>query len=47
VLDQLQLPDGRVRVVGRLDGNFPGGTASVNFDFALTGDRISGLQIAP
>jgi hypothetical protein len=47
VLDQDRLPDGRVRIVGRLDGNFPGGTATVNFDFALTGDRISGLHIAP
>ena len=41
------LPDGRVRVVGRLDGNFPGGTATVNFDFELAGERIAGLAIAP
>jgi len=33
-------------VTGRLEGNFPGGTADVKWRFTLTGDRISGLHIA-
>jgi len=44
---QRELADGRVRVLGRLDGNFPGGTASVNFDFELADKLIAGLAIAP
>jgi ketosteroid isomerase-like protein len=47
IADRRDLADGRVRVVGRLDGNFPGGTATVNFDFELADERIAGLAIAP
>jgi ketosteroid isomerase-like protein len=42
-----RLADGRYRVVARLDGNFPGGTASLNFDFGLDGELIRSLVIAP
>lgn len=31
----------------RLDGNFPGGTALLRFDFLLADGLISGLTIAP
>jgi hypothetical protein len=41
------LGDNRFRVTGRLDGNFPGGTANLNFDFTVVGDLISHLKIAP
>jgi hypothetical protein len=41
------LGDDRFRVTGRLDGNFPGGTANLNFDFTVAGDLISHLKIAP
>jgi hypothetical protein len=34
-------------VTGRLTGNFPGGTADLKWRFAVTGDRISHLKIAP
>ncbi|MGW4339724.1 nuclear transport factor 2 family protein [Rhodococcus koreensis] len=37
----------RYLVTGRLDGNFPGGTATLTFDFTVTGDLISRLEIAP
>ena len=37
----------RFRVTGRLDGNFPGGTANLHFDFTVDGDLISHLKIAP
>src|SRR5260370_245450 len=47
IVDHRELADGCVRVVGRLDGNFPGGMATVNFDFELAGERIAGLAIAP
>ncbi|HWG07628.1 MAG TPA: nuclear transport factor 2 family protein [Solirubrobacteraceae bacterium] len=47
IAEHRELGDGRVRVVGHLDGNFPGGTATVNFDFALADERISGVAIAP
>ena len=39
-------PDRHV-VTGRLDGNFPGGTATLKWDFTLAADRISHLHIAP
>ena len=45
--DHRELDDGRIRVTGRLDGDFPGGTATVNFDFALADERIASLAIAP
>ena len=34
-------------VTGRLDGDFPGGTAVLKFDFTLADGLISRLQIAP
>jgi hypothetical protein len=37
----------RYRATGRLEGNFPGGTAQLNWDFTLAGDLISRLEIAP
>jgi ketosteroid isomerase-like protein len=33
-------------VTGRLEGNFPGGTADVKWRFTLAGERISDLHIA-
>jgi SnoaL-like domain len=47
ILEALPLADGRLRVGGRLDGNFPGGTARVNFDFELADEHIRALAIAP
>ena len=38
---------GRYLVTGRLTGDFPGGTADLRWDFAVTGDLISRLVIAP
>jgi hypothetical protein len=32
-------------VTGRLDGNFPGGTANLHWRFTLVGDRIRTLHI--
>jgi ketosteroid isomerase-like protein len=37
----------RYRATVRLEGNFPGGTAELNWDFTLAGERISRLEIAP
>ncbi|QTJ67148.1 nuclear transport factor 2 family protein [Rhodococcus sp. ZPP] len=37
----------RYLVTGRLDGNFPGGTAVLTFEFTVTGELISRLEIAP
>src|SRR6266481_3986433 len=39
-------PD-RYVVTGRLTGNFPGGTADLNWDFTIAGQYITGLTIAP
>ena len=39
--------EGRYRATGRLEGNFPGGTANLNWDFTIAGERISRLEIAP
>jgi hypothetical protein len=39
--------DDRYRATGRLEGNFPGGTAQLNWDFTLAGELISRLEIAP
>jgi len=33
-------------VTGSLEGNFPGGTAKLNWRFTLAGDRIRHLHIA-
>jgi hypothetical protein len=37
----------RYRATGRIDGNFPGATADLKWDFTIAGDRISRLEIAP
>jgi hypothetical protein len=37
----------RFVVMGRLTGNFPGGTADLKWDFRIAGDRIARLVIAP
>ena len=37
----------RYDVTGRLDGNFPGGTAELRWRFTLADNRISRLEIAP
>ena len=34
-------------VTGRLEGNFPGGSADLRWCFTLVGDRIRRLHIAP
>jgi hypothetical protein len=47
VTSQESLDDNRFLVTGRLDGNFPGGTANLSFHFTLTGGLISYLKIAP
>ena len=41
------LAEDRYLVTGRLDGDFPGGTTVVKFDFTLVDRLISHLQIAP
>src|SRR5689334_15984714 len=35
------------RARARLDGNFPGGTVELNYDFVTDGERIKYLKIAP
>ena len=37
----------RYRASGRIDGNFPGGTARLNWDFTIAGELIRRLEIAP
>ena len=39
--------DDRYVVTGRLDGNFPGGTAELKWRFTVAGDRITRLDIGP
>lgn len=34
-------------VVNHLEGNFPGGVVDLRYQFAVTGDRIAELVIAP
>lgn len=34
-------------VVNRLEGNFPGNTVELRYEFELDGDLIAGLTIAP
>jgi hypothetical protein len=47
VTDIIRTGEDRVRATGRLEGNFPGGTAQLNWDFTIAGERISRLEIAP
>jgi ketosteroid isomerase-like protein len=42
-----QTDDTHYRVSGRIDGNFPGGTAELTWDFSAVGGLISRLKIAP
>jgi hypothetical protein len=37
----------RYRATGRIEGNFPGGTADLKFDFTIAAELISRLEIAP
>ena len=37
----------RYQARGRIDGNFPGATARLTWDFATAGGRLSRLEIAP
>ena len=39
-------PD-RYVVTGRIDGNFPGGSANLKWRFTAVGDRITYLLVAP
>jgi len=41
------IDDTHYRASGRIDGNFPGGTAALTWDFATVGGRIRRLEIAP
>jgi uncharacterized protein (TIGR02246 family) len=47
VVDIDRTGDDSYLVTGRLEGNFPGGTATLKWRFLLDGDRIRSLQIAP
>lgn len=47
ILESERLNPDRYLVRGRLTGNFPGGTAELNWDFTVAGERISRLVIAP
>jgi ketosteroid isomerase-like protein len=47
VTDIVRTGEGRFRATGRLEGNFPGGTAQLNWDFTIAGELISRLAIAP
>ena len=47
VLDAPAAKGASYRVRARLDGNFPGGTVELNYDFVTDGERITYLKIAP
>ncbi|HEY7935283.1 MAG TPA: nuclear transport factor 2 family protein [Solirubrobacteraceae bacterium] len=47
ILNTENLPTGDYRVKARLDGNFPGETVELKFDFTLTAEHISKLEITP
>ena len=42
-----RVDDDHYRASGRIDGNFPGATADLKWDFLLAGSLISRLEIAP
>lgn len=42
-----RIDEARWVAVNRLEGDFPGGVAELNFRFTLDGDRVSELVIAP
>jgi ketosteroid isomerase-like protein len=41
------LGDHQYRVAVRLEGNFPGAIADLNYDFVVDGNHITRLRIAP
>jgi ketosteroid isomerase-like protein len=41
------IDDTHYQASGRIDGNFPGGTAELRWDFSTVGGVISRLKIAP
>ena len=41
------IDDTHYRVSGRIEGNFPGGTAELEWDFSIVGGLVSRLEIAP
>ena len=45
VFDSRRTGDDEFYLTGRLDGDFPGGTAELTWRFTLTGDRIRRLHI--
>ena len=47
IMDAEELNQNRYLVTGRLTGNFPGGTADLNWDFTVADERIIQLVIAP
>lgn len=47
ITDSEPLGGDQYRVTVRLEGNFPGGIADLNYDFTVDGDRVSRLTIAP
>jgi ketosteroid isomerase-like protein len=47
VLGTRALGDDRYSVATRLNGNFPGGIADLDYRFTLRGDLIAKLEIAP
>ena len=47
VVDTERTGDAEFLVTGRIEGNFPGGTAELKWRFSLLGDRIGHLHIAP
>ena len=47
VFDNERTGDAEFLVTGRIEGNFPGGTAELKWRFSLVGDRIGHLHIAP
>ena len=42
-----EIGTGRYLVAGRLTGNFPGGTADLEWEFTIADDHITRLVIAP
>jgi hypothetical protein len=47
IMSTVALGPDRYLVTGRLTGNFPGGTADLNWDFTISGQHITRLIIAP
>jgi ketosteroid isomerase-like protein len=45
IFDTQPTGEGEYLLTGRLDGNFPGGTAELTWRFTLDGDRIKRLHI--